>query len=166
MSSLAGTFLVAKSVLKDPHFGQSVVLMLQHGDEGALGLIVNKPADLEGLPFPLFAGGPCQAPGLLMLHGHGDWTNQETDGEREIAPGIFLGDNSCVKQVNDEEKNASLRFRIFRGYAGWGPGQLEGEMAAGAWAIVPANGDVLFDTPADDLWDRLVPPAIPQPSVN
>ena len=55
---------------------------------------------------------------------------------------------------------------MFSGYAGWGPGQLEGELAAGAWAIVPATGELLFDVPAEDLWYRLVPPTIPEPSVN
>jgi putative transcriptional regulator len=55
---------------------------------------------------------------------------------------------------------------MFSGYAGWGPGQLEGELAAGAWAIVPASGELLFDVPAEQLWFRLAPPTIPEPSVN
>ena len=57
-------------------------------------------------------------------------------------------------------------MRVFRGYAGWGGGQLERELAVGDWAIVPASGELLFDTPAADLWKHLVPPMIPQPSVN
>ena len=59
-----------------------------------------------------------------------------------------------------------VRYRMFAGYAGWGPGQLEGELAAGAWAIVPANAEVLFDSPLDEMWTQLLPPAIPEPSLN
>src|SRR2546429_7938511 len=73
MPSLAGSFLVAKPELQDSNFHQTVVLLLQHGSEGAFGLVVNRPAKTEGLPFPVFHGGPCQAPGLILLHGHAGW---------------------------------------------------------------------------------------------
>lgn len=166
MPSLAGSFLVAKTILQDPNFNQTVVLVLQHGKEGAFGLVVNRPADVEGAPFPVFSGGPCSMNGLLMLHGHGEWSTSEGGAMTEVAPGIYMGDNSCVTRVTDPPEGIPLRFRMFTGYSGWGPDQLEGELAAGAWMIVPATGELLFNTPVDDLWDRLAPPAIPQPSLN
>jgi putative transcriptional regulator len=167
----AGSFLIARPVLQDPNFKQTVVFLLAHNAEGAFGLVVNRPADAEGLPWPLFLGGPCPSPGLLMLHGHSDWARRP-DGapdaapESELAPGIFTGDASCLDRATQAEDDAALRFRVFTGYAGWGGGQLEGELAAGAWAVVPATGALLFETPVEELWDRLVPPRIPQPSVN
>jgi putative transcriptional regulator len=167
MSSLAGKFLVAKTSLQDPSFRQSVVLLLQHGDAGAFGLVVNRAVSVEGLPFPVFAGGPCESQGLLMLHGHAEWAESCSEPPpKEVAPGIFLGDASCLSQLNDGSAEPELRYRIFSGYAGWGPGQLENELAAGAWAIVPAKGELLFDVPAADLWYRLAPPTIPEPSMN
>jgi putative transcriptional regulator len=167
MPSLAGSFLVARPVLKDASFAQSVVLLLQHGPEGAFGLVVNRPARVEGLPFPMFAGGPCESQGLMMLHGHADWVEADSEQAKNgVAPGIFLGDSSCLNRVSDPTPDQKLRFRIFAGYAGWGPDQLERELAAGAWSVTPATGQLLFETPVEDLWDRLMPPAIPQPSLN
>jgi putative transcriptional regulator len=168
--SLAGSFLIARSVLKDPNFAQSVVLVLNHDEDGALGLVVNRLLEAKDVPFPVFRGGPCSAPGFFMLHGHSDWVSAAGESEaavkKEIAPGIFVGDESCAERANAESLAEGLRLRIFRGYAGWGPGQLEHELAAGAWGVVPASGEVLFATPVEDLWQRLLPPRIPQPSMN
>jgi putative transcriptional regulator len=167
MSSLAGKFLVARPVLRDPSFRQTVVLLLQHGPEGAFGLVVNRLTKAEGLELMVCNGGPCPMPGLMLLHGHAEWADAEEDNpQREVAPGIFLGDAACFERVKGAGKDEGLRYRIFTGYAGWGADQLEGELAAGAWAVTAANGQLLFDTPVAELWDRLVPPTIPQPSLN
>ena len=168
MTSLAGSFLIAKPVLQDPNFVQTVVLILRHSAEGAFGLVVNRPAETEGLPFPVFSGGPCPAPGLIMLHGQPEWSAQ-TDTEDtpgEVAPGIFVGNADCMSKVGDESEEQPVRYRMFAGYSGWGPDQLERELASGAWIMVPATGDLLFDTPLEELWDRLSPPATPKPSLN
>jgi putative transcriptional regulator len=166
MPSLAGSFLVAKPTLRDPNFRKSVVLLLQHGPQGAFGLVVNNPSTVEGFPCPVFAGGPCESPGAILLHGREEWLDPGDDREtREVAPGVFLGDEDCFRRVSEGEEDAS-RCRLFAGYSGWGPDQLEGEMVTGSWAVVPATGELLFDTPVEELWDRLVPPSVPQPSVN
>ena len=168
MPPLAGSFLIARPVLQDPNFAQTVVLLLRHGAEGAFGLVVNRPAEAEGLPFPVYSGGPCPAPGLIMLHGQREWAAAGgPDGPSgEVAPGIFIGDADCVSRVGEAPPDRPPRFRMFAGYSGWGPDQLERELAAGAWIVVPATGDLLFDTPVEDLWDRLCPPTTPKPSVN
>jgi putative transcriptional regulator len=167
MSSHAGSFLVARTSLQDPSFRRSVVLLIKHGKEGAFGLVVNRPAPVEGLPFNLFAGGPCESEGLLMLHGHPQWAAASVEPPNlEIAPGVFLGDATCMERVKAAGPEADLRYRVFLGYAGWGPSQLEGELEEGAWAVLPASGDLLFDTPPEELWDCLAPPRIPEPSAN
>jgi putative transcriptional regulator len=167
MPSFAGSFLIARSVLKDPNFHQSVVLLLQHSDEGAFGLVVNRQAEPEELPFPVFRGGPCSSEGFMMLHGHEDWARKASEPhDNQIAPGVFLGDAECFSRVTEGASQDDLRFRIFAGYAGWGPDQLEAELVAGAWAVTPANSELLFQVPPDELWQRLVPPAFPQPSLN
>jgi putative transcriptional regulator len=168
MASLTGSFLVARPVLQDPNFVQTVVMLLRHGPEGAFGLVVNRPAEVAGeLPFPVHSGGPCPAPGLIMLHGHADWASpaEEDDESPEVAPGVFIGDADCVGRVGGESEQP-LRFRMFVGYAGWGPDQLERELTEHTWHVVPATAELLFDTPPAELWDRLAPPAAPVPSVN
>jgi putative transcriptional regulator len=186
--SLAGSFLIAQPSLIDSNFARAVVLILAHNEEGAFGVIVNRPAPQAGLPFPVFHGGPCPAPGLFMLHGYSDWVTDtsgttsedeaegegegggETDSEdpkREVAPGIYLGDASCLKRASQQaQKETKVRFRAFQGYAGWGAGQLEGELSGGAWLVTPADSDVLFGTSAESLWHLLAPPRIPEPSDN
>jgi putative transcriptional regulator len=166
-SSFAGSFLVARPVIQDPNFRRSVVLLIQHGEGGAFGLVVNRPAKVEGVPFTVYAGGPCQSPGLLMLHGHREWASEDEDQPSpELAPGIFLGDAHSVRRISDDPTEDGLRFRMFVGYAGWGPGQLEEELASGSWAVVAASGQVLFESAVENVWKDLLPPMLPQPSLN
>ena len=141
MPSHAGKFLVARSILQDANFRQTVVLLLQHGAEGAFGLVVNRPIKIDGLPFPVFAGGPCTSGGLLMLHGQADWSEASSSAPpKEVAPGVFLGDASCLSRIDPEATGAQPRYRMFSGYAGWGPGQLESELAAGALGNCAGHG--------------------------
>src|SRR5262245_31141173 len=125
MTSLAAHFLVAKPVLNDPNFRQSVVLILGHAEGSAFGVVVNRPAESSPLPVPLFSGGPCSGPGLILLHGFAEWLDaappddDEASAHREIAPGIFIGDSSCLEKVKDTHE-AKKRIRAYRGYAGWG----------------------------------------------
>jgi putative transcriptional regulator len=173
MKSLAGSFLVARPSLREPTFAQTVILLLAHNDEGAFGVVINRPVPVKGLSFPVFNGGPCEAPGLLLIHGHTDWLDSPSTllGEAlaeksEVAPGIYLGDADCLKRATMPAEEAAARVRVCRGYAGWGPGQLEDELGAGAWAVVAATGELLWETPVEELWFRLVPPTLPQPSLN
>lgn len=164
MSSLAGYFLVARPVLDDPNFRRTVVLILQHGPEGAFGLVVNRPVESEKLPFPVYVGGPCKLEGMLLLHGHADWLEDTEAGQ--VCPGVYLGDSACAERVANGASGGDLRFKMFSGYSGWGPQQLEGELVEKAWAVVRATSDHLFDTPVDELWTRVLPPTIPEPSAN
>ena len=166
MSSLAGSFLIARPVLQDPNFRKTVVLLLQHGADGAFGLVVNRPAAPKGLPFPVFKGGPCGSQGMLLLHGHPEWQDGTEEEGKGVVPGIFIGDAACLKRLTDPASAKGLKFRLYSGYAGWGPKQLEDELASGAWAVVRATADLLFDTSIEDLWQQLLPPALPQPSLN
>ena len=167
MASLAGSYLVARPHLVDPNFLQSVVLLLQHGVEGAFGLVVNRPLRTEGDSTPVFYGGPCEMPGLLLLHGHSDWQeNEEDEIVGEIAPGLYLGDPDCMKRIQDADSTEEYRFRVFAGYSGWGPDQLERELATHSWAVRPATGADLFDTSFQELWQHLQPSNIPRPSDN
>jgi putative transcriptional regulator len=166
MSCLAGKFLIARAALADSFFGRSVILMLQHGPEGAFGLVLNRPAQTKELPFPIFVGGPCKMDGLLMIHGMLEWLLPDDDAAREVCPGVYLGTSEQFEKATEADEATNDRFRVFTGYAGWGPKQLEAEMLQDSWIVLPATGTIIFETPVQDLWERLAPPALPVPSMN
>ena len=158
MESLQGQLLVASTKLVDPNFFRTVVLIVRHNEEGAMGMVVNRPAalsvrevwekvngsDCETREL-LHVGGPCPGP-LMALHERLDLA------DLEVTPGMyFTADPESISQL---VSHANLSVRYFAGYAGWGAGQLENEIAAGAWHIVD-GADQLFA--ADEaLWEQLV----------
>jgi putative transcriptional regulator len=164
--SLAGQLLVARTALQDGFFGRSVILLLQHGQEGAFGLVLNRPAQAKELPFPIFVGGPCKMDGLLMIHGRKEWLGDEEDAKMEVCPGVFIGTTDQFEKATAAEEASGERFRVFAGYAGWGPQQLESEMSQGAWIVRQGDGEIVFDVPVQELWETLAPPPLPQPSMN
>jgi putative transcriptional regulator len=148
MGSLAGHLLVAAAKLNDPNFSRTVVLLVEHDQGGALGLVLNRPGDerLETVwdesangPCPsdlvLMNGGPLEGP-LLALHSIPELT------ERDIAPGVFLAMRKKLVVTLLRDGHAPLL--VFAGYSGWGAGQLESEVAAGDWGIAPATSDLVF----------------------
>lgn len=173
MSSLAGTLLVARSALRDTFFGRSVILLLKHDADSAFGLVLNRPheaaekdEDAEKPPFPIFIGGPCELDGYLMIHGEEEWLEESGEAPAEVCPGVYLGDMACFEKVNNGDADPAWKYRVFHGYAGWGPEQLESELAQGAWIVLPAQGEAIFTTPVEELWERFAPQAVPQPSLN
>jgi len=166
MSSLAGSFLVARPTLDDGFFGRAVVLVLQHGPDGAFGLVLNKATGDKEFPFAVHVGGPCKFNGFILIHGQEEWVDDGEQATAQICPGVYLGDAACFKRIVDPPPGHNWRFRVFTGYSGWGPGQLEDELTQGAWAVVPAQCKHIFDAKLEEMWLRLVPSSIPTPSVN
>jgi len=156
--SLQGHFLVASREMLDPNFARSVVLLVRHSDEGAMGLVLNRPTkttvaeawrQVSDAPCPadrlIHLGGPCRGP-LMALHG------DAALGELEAAPGIyFSADPENIERIIAAGDDPS---RFFIGFAGWGPGQLEAEMEQNAWLTAAAEPEQIFDSP-HDLWIQL-----------
>ena len=153
--SFAGQLLVSKPILQDPNFDGTIALLLEHNDEGALGLILNRPsglhvedafpqwAHLAAEPGLVFAGGPVEKNALIALA-----ATPEADGELVLG----LHSMDLDEKLPDESGPAIDRLRIFAGYAGWGAGQLEGEIANDAWWVVDGHlGDLFHDEPRS-LW--------------
>lgn len=156
--------LVAMPELDDPNFHRSVVVMVEHDERGALGLVINHPLDHEcasvaagfGLPWhgapdtPLLRGGPVERQSLWMLHDDG-WAFDET---MRVCPGVAVSRSreALTRMCRGEER----RLRLLVGYSGWGAGQLEGEIAAGSWLVAPASIEQVFTWPRDEVWDRSV----------
>jgi putative transcriptional regulator len=162
--SLTGHLLVASPVLGDPNFERSVVLLVDHDEEGALGVVLNRPTtvsvgavvpawgDYTTGPPQVFKGGPVGEDSALALGalapGH-DSDADEPDGFRRLFGTIGLVD----LDAEPDDLAAELRaVRVFAGYAGWGPGQLEDELAEQAWFVVESlPGDAFSDVP-ERLW--------------
>ena len=138
--SLRGRLLVAMPVLQDPNFDRTVTLVLEHTDEGALGLVLNRPSDTE-LDDPLPEWGPLAAEPV------------PSEGWAPLFDDLGTVD---LRRAPDEIEVPLERLRVFLGHAGWGPGQLEGELAEDAWAVVEAiPDDALSEDPAG-LWRRVL----------
>lgn len=158
--SLAGRLLVATPVIGDPNFERTVVLILEHGPSGALGLVLNRPTEI-GVADPLPAWAPWVATPEVVFAG-GPVEQHQAVALAELSPGAHEdGFDPVLGQVGtidlSREPGASVRWvRVFAGYAGWGPGQLEGELGVGAWFVVAAEpADVCSASPAT-LWEAVL----------
>ncbi len=162
--SLAGQFLVATPSMEDPRFARTVILIARHNKEGAFGLIINRPAAerplsqlLEALgekgapvngTVRLFAGGPVQPELGFVVHSP-DYMGPQTlavDGHVSVTMSLDI-----LKDIG-AGKGPQQSLILF-GYAGWGPGQLEGELARRSWTTAPADSKLIFDEDRSKLWD-------------
>ena len=149
--SLSGQLLIASPSMSD-FFQRAVVLVVEHNDEGAFGLVLNRPsettvgevsdelAEAVGAEHVLHVGGPVQPNAVTAVGEHAD------PGE---ATKLIVAD---VGMVDLDRAPELTRVRVFAGYAGWGPGQLDSELEAEAWIVEPAHPDDPFA--GDDLWAR------------
>jgi putative transcriptional regulator len=160
-----GTLLVASPGLTDPNFARTVVLVLRSDDNGTLGVVVNRPTNLEpATVFPeladgvgtysgtLFRGGPI-SPAQLLLLVRG--LPAATISTPEILDKVFLSIDldSLPEMVRLADGTNDLR--IFAGHAAWGPGQLDAELRAGGWQVVPGTADLVFHLDPSELWTEL-----------
>lgn len=160
MNSLKGHLLIASPSLVTPFFSQTVILMLEHGPDGALGLVLNRPteatvADIAeqvlGGPLdwdkPIVLGGPVSGP-LMMLH------TIEDLADGEVLPGVFSTvEADKVRQLLVARAEPSV---VVVNYSGWGPGQLEGEFDVESWLTLAATPEYVFDEAAAGLWPVVV----------
>ena len=159
MESLRGQLLVAAPALLDPNFVRTVILIAEHSDDGALGVVLNRPSEatvgdvvpdlgsVVDLDEPVFAGGPVQPGGVIVL--------AEFDDPGEAALPID-GDLGFVALEADLDAlgGGTRRARAFAGHAGWGPGQLDGELEEEAWFGAPFRREDAFTDAPDELWSR------------
>ena len=181
MESLRGQLLVASPALLDPNFHRTVVLVVEHGEEGALGLVLNRVSSgevaevgppLDDLIEPgarIHQGGPVEPAAVLVV--------AEFDDPEEAAA-LVLGDIGLVPGDGDLEALAdrTRRARVFAGYAGWGAGQLDDELTEESWIVAPAEPEDVFSEFPEELWSQvlrrkgghyaIVARMPPDPSVN
>jgi putative transcriptional regulator len=158
VQTLQGHLLVASPKLVDPNFVETVVLMVQHNDEGALGVILNRSTNtsindlwdqVSQKPClrndALHHGGPCEGP-LMVVHRH------EETSQIEVLGGVHFSTETHNVEWLVENDDGPIKF--FVGCAGWAPGQLESELKTGSWLAAPATCDHVFRS-GDDLWRQV-----------
>ena len=165
-ASLSGRLLVATPAMTDPRFRQTVIYMVRHSADGALGIIVNRrygDGDLSDLMkgfgldasgasgrISLHFGGPVKPSAAFVLH-TSDYANS---GSEPVARGISFTTDVAILKAIAANKGPS-RYLVALGYAGWGPGQLERELETANWLTATATTDLVFGDRLGDVWDRL-----------
>lgn len=159
--SVAPGLLIAMPQLKDPNFARSVVLLLEHNEEGSFGVVINNPIPAAvtlqgdaGEPIPVvenvFLGGPV-APHVCMVVHSSEWQCERT---QTVAEGLCMSEPStAMPNLLDKDE---VVFRFIMGYAGWGAGQLESEMARGAWLCSPVTLDLVLGTEPEEQWNTVI----------
>jgi putative transcriptional regulator len=159
--SLKGNVLIAAPGLLDPNFRRTVVLILEHTPDGAVGLVLNRPSELaagEAVPDleplvdgadPVWVGGPVQPQAVIALAEYTD----AVDGERSVVGPIAPLE---VESGLDDAAEHVARVRVFAGYAGWGSGQLDDELEEDAWFTAPALPGDVFTDDHTTLWNRVL----------
>lgn len=159
-----GKLLVAARDLLDPNFEQAVVLLVQYGPEGALGLIVNRPTEIEltralpnaegvdGRADVLYRGGPVLPAGMMMLLRR----DGPVDGAQRVFADVHASASLDLLYKTLEDGTPPERLRIFTGHSGWAPGQLDSEIARGGWLVLPGDADLVFSARPSEVWPRLI----------
>ncbi len=160
VQSLKGHLLIAGPALVDPNFRRAVVLVGEHSAEGALGVILNRALEatveetvpelsvlVDGVEV-IHDGGPVQPSAIVVL---ADFVEPERAGALVLDSVGFL-----PSEVDRDTLGELRRARVFAGYAGWGPGQLDGELAEGSWIVEPALPDDVFTADPDQLWSDVL----------
>jgi putative transcriptional regulator len=165
VEALRGSLLIAGPQLLDPNFRRTVVLVADYGDEGAMGVILNRPSgmtvadaapDLEplvGPDAPIFAGGPVQPTSGVVL-AEVAVVRDDTEGAALAMNEPVFGDVVLVPGLGElaDVIDAAGSVRVFAGYAGWGPGQLDEELERDDWIVEPAQPSDVFSEDPDALW--------------
>ncbi len=164
---LTGHFLISSVHLVDPNFYRTVVLLVQHGTDGAFGLVVNRSSERtlssvlpdvgDGVDIPLYIGGPVQQDYLFILHG-GLPPKVQSEAAASPAPGVFFepATKGLIAYFAEDwislSKKEKPKLRMFAGYSGWGPGQLEREIREHSWFILRAREDLVFQSDPEGIW--------------
>jgi putative transcriptional regulator len=159
-----GKFLVADRRLIDPNFRETVVLLIRYGQDGAMGLVINRPVELKlSTVFPdikelerrketLYLGGPVQPARVLLLVK----SASPPEASMPVFDDVYLSSSLKVLRRLIKKPLQGERFRIYGGYAGWAPNQLESELDRGHWHVLKADTETLFDRKSSEIWQELI----------
>jgi len=162
--SLAPVLLVSMPQMLDPNFSKTVVLLAEYGAHGAFGLVVNRRMDEPAMAIVtadepleihpsmyLYTGGPVEPTRAWILTAKKDFDNEAL----EVTSGVYLSASpTLVRRTLESAPDPGIRMIV--GYAGWGAGQLDIELAQGSWLMAPVQADLIFETPTDAMWETVI----------
>jgi putative transcriptional regulator len=160
VETIQGQLIISGAGLIDPNFRRTIVLVGHHDEDGAVGVVLNRPSEtpvrqavpplagLVGPDDPVFVGGPVQPQAAVVL--------AEFEREHPAVTPVFDNVGFLLGEVDPADVADVRRARIFAGYAGWGPGQLEAEMEESSWLLEPALPDDVFFERPDHLWELVL----------
>ena len=162
-TNLSNHFLIAMPTLQDADFYRTVTYICEHDEQGAMGIIINRPLDLEladileqmdispntpeAIHQPVFSGGPVQTERGFVLHA----SNKAWDATNKITEDISITTSKDILQAIATGKGPEQSL-VALGYAGWGAGQLEQELAGNTWLSGPADAQIIFSHPPEQRW--------------
>jgi putative transcriptional regulator len=159
-----GKFLVASRQLRDPNFYETVVLLIEYGQDGAMGLVINRPSRVKlATVFPdikelaqrtdtIYIGGPVAVNQMLLLIR----SAKPPEASKQVTEDVYISGSWTELQRLIKNAAKNERFRIFAGYAGWGPKQLDFELARGDWHVLKADAETVFDKKHSEIWQELI----------
>ena len=160
-----GKFLVASRRLQDPNFRETVVLLIDYGLDGAMGLVINRPSVVKlATVFPdikelkqrkdtIYVGGPVDVHKMLLLIR----SPKMPEGTDEVTPGVYISSSwKVLEDLMKKKATKDERFRLFAGYAGWAPSQLDFERTRGDWHVLKADAETVFSQNPSELWPELI----------
>ena len=164
---LTGHLLIAMPAMQDPNFVRTVTYICEHSDQGALGIVINRPLDMDlGAIFdqlalepadpdlarqPVLQGGPVHQERGFVLHEPAEASGREFDATLAVTDAIRVTTSQDILTAMARGQGPK-RALLALGYAGWGAGQLENELVQNAWLSVPASPRIIFDTPFEERW--------------
>ena len=161
----AGKLLVASERVKDKYFARAIVLLINYSDKGAVGLIINRPTEtrlhalmptvkgLQKATDKLYFGGPVSMSQITMVL----QSKSKPDESEKVFDDVYISGSLTLLEQMSDNRTPGQRFRLYAGYAGWAPGQLEAEIARNDWKILKGDVDILFNKSPEEIWQRLVP---------
>lgn len=159
-----GKFLVASRHLRDPNFSETVVLLIDYNWHGAMGLVINRPTELrlstvlpeikglEQRTDTVNIGGPVARSQILLLIE----SSSKPKESSLVFKDVYVSSSQTVLQRMIDDADAGEKFRVYAGYAGWAPGQLNREVSRGGWHVLEADPETVFDRAPADVWPELI----------
>ena len=159
---LPGRFLISEPFMHDENFQRTVVLLVEHGDQGSLGFVLNRRLkfnidevveEMPSIDAPVYLGGPVEQNSLHFVHKLGS----QLEGSRHIVDDVFWGgDFQSLKEKISLGKLSLDDIVFFIGYSGWGPGQLEQELEKKSWIIAPEDHSFVFEKGGKEMWRKIL----------
>ena len=154
-----GRILISVPFYSDSFFYRTVVILTDYDKSNCVGLVINKPSQFSvkeivskiNIDDPIYVGGPVSYSLAFTLHNYPSFERR-----KELIEGVYIGFDDNIISLMEKKRVPGLKYKFFAGYSGWYPKQLENEIKENLWVVSTADSELIFDTPADQIWTKAV----------